>query len=361
MALTLNCLDLPFHRPFVTGLGALHDRKVILLSLEEDGIRAFGESAPWRAFGTESLDASLDALTAWIARYQNSRVDARAGSVPDPPDARRTPCAAFAVESLLLDMMARLDGLPLHSWLADTPAVRDGTPFRLAVNAVLGHAPPAETADNAERAARAGYRCLKLKVGATGDEELDLHRIAATRAAVGPGMLLRLDANGAWTAAVARRMLDACAAFDIDYVEQPLAPGDIDAWMALKEASPVPLALDESLRTLDDAHRLLEMEAASVYVLKPMALGGIIRTRMFALEAAARGKRVVFTSFLDSAIGRATAAHLAASLPEHPGPHGFGTGDLFAADTATDTVRDGFLHLGGPGIGIDADPMHRTK
>jgi L-Ala-D/L-Glu epimerase len=355
MKLSLHSLQLPLIRPFVTSHGSLQERSVLLLSLRDGTLHAFGEAAPLPSFGTEDLPHAEAALRAYLTAFMESDVGMRDGDVPAPPDHVLTPCASYAVESLLLDAMARGDGLPVHTYLSDPPEDGIGEEHAAAsvpVNAVVGCSSAAETAAAVAHARTEGFHCVKLKVGAADSGE-DVRRVAAAREAAGTDMSLRLDANGAWTLEQARRMLDRLARFDIEYVEQPIAPGAMDDWLDLRAHAAMPLAVDEGIRCIEDAWRLLKGDAADVFILKPMALGSVLRTRMFAMEAAARQRRVVFTSLIESAVGRAMTAHIAASLPMHPGPHGLATGSLFARDTAVDDVRDGILHLcPGPGIGI---------
>jgi L-alanine-DL-glutamate epimerase-like enolase superfamily enzyme len=88
----------------------------------------------------------------------------------------------------------------------------------VAVNATIGAEDRAGASAAALAAARAGYECVKVKVG-TGD---DAGRIAAVRAAAGPSMALRLDANGAWTVEEAIAAIEALAPAGIELIEEPV-------------------------------------------------------------------------------------------------------------------------------------------
>src|SRR3954465_14882898 len=80
----------------------------------------------------------------------------------------------------------------------------------------------AETAAAAGEAARGGYTWVKVKVG-VGD---DAGRVAAVRAAAGPDMELRLDANGAWAVDEAVATIEALAPAGLELVEEPVHAGD---------------------------------------------------------------------------------------------------------------------------------------
>ena len=72
------------------------------------------------------------------------------------------------------------------------------------VNATIGAEDRAGASQRALAAREAGFGCVKLKVG-VGD---DAGRVAAVRAALGPDVQLRLDANGAWGVEEAVRAIE---------------------------------------------------------------------------------------------------------------------------------------------------------
>ena len=86
------------------------------------------------------------------------------------------------------------------------------------VNATIGAADRAGAAAAAAGARAAGFGCVKLKVG-VGD---DAGRVAAVRAALGPDVRLRLDANGAWSVEEAVRTIEALAPAGLELVEEPV-------------------------------------------------------------------------------------------------------------------------------------------
>jgi L-alanine-DL-glutamate epimerase-like enolase superfamily enzyme len=93
----------------------------------------------------------------------------------------------------------------------------------------------------------AGYGAVKMKVG--GPFRDDLERVAAVREAIGDGCELMLDANMAWDAAEAGRRLRALEPFGIAWLEEPLAPHDVEGHAALQRSTSIPLAAGETLFT----------------------------------------------------------------------------------------------------------------
>ena len=257
-----------------------------------------------------------------------------------------TPAARHAVELALLDLAAQREGVPLARMLAA------GAPLEVEVSALLVSQGMAELAREAAGAAASGFRTLKLKVSA-GDAYA---RTAVVRDAVGPGVRLRLDANGAWTAPEALRLLRELAPLGIELCEQPTAD------LRGLDGAAVTIAADELCKSDPDG----AIERAGAIVLKPMALGGLLPALRLAARARGRGLATLVTSSLDGAIARAGAAHLAAALLAH-GPQpaaGLATGALLLEDLCADPLapRGGLISLStAPGLGLSLATASLTE
>ncbi len=208
------------------------------------------------------------------------------------------------------------------------------------VNATL---PAVRPMDVAEIIARyPGVRTVKVKVAERGQELADdVARVAETRRVLGPAGRIRLDANGAWTVDEAERAIHALAAFDLEYVEQPCAT--VEELAEIRERIAyldVPVAADESVRKASDPLAVARAGAADLLVVKAQPLGGIARALAIVREA---GLPVVVSSAIDTSVGLAMGAHLAARVGELPYDCGLGTAALLAADV----TRDPLLPHGG--------------
>ncbi len=212
-----------------------------------------------------------------------------------------------------------------YGWNAPPPALRD----RIPVNATV----PAVDPDSvrAVLARFPGCRTAKVKV-AGGDEPLsaDVARVRAVREALGPEGRIRVDANGGWNVDEAEHAIHALAPFDLEYVEQPCA--SVEELAEIRRRTKymgIPIAADESVRRADDPLAVAEAGAADLLVIKAQPLGGIRR----ALDMVARaGLPVVVSSALDTSVGLAMGAQLAASVAELEYDCGLGTASLLAAD-----------------------------
>jgi o-succinylbenzoate synthase len=200
------------------------------------------------------------------------------------------------------------------------------------VNALVPAVGPDVAAQWTVEAVAAGITSVKVKVGA-GLLDEDADRVAAVRAALGPGGRIRLDANGAWDTDSAVAAIARLAGFDLELVEQPVA--DLGDLARVRRRVSVPVAADESLRSLGDARRLAALEAADAVVVKVQPLGGV-RAALRIIEAA--GVPAVVSSLYETSIGLAAGVALAAALPELPFACGLGTGVLLAGDVVADPL-----------------------
>jgi o-succinylbenzoate synthase len=206
-----------------------------------------------------------------------------------------------------------------------TAAVRDTVP----VNALVDGGP-------VDPGALTGFPAVKVKVGRT-DPRDDVDLVAAVRDAVGPAVALRVDANGAWDIDTAEAMIGRLARFDLELVEQPVAAlGDL---ARLRRRVDVPVAADESVRSVGDARCLATLEAADVIVLKVQPLGGV-RAALQVAETA--GVPALVTSMRETSIGIAAGLALAAALPDLPYACGLAT-----RMPGGDVVRDPLVPVDG--------------
>jgi O-succinylbenzoate synthase len=206
-------------------------------------------------------------------------------------------------------------------------ALRDAIPVNVTVPAVG----PAQAHD---LVAASGCRTAKVKVAQRGQGDADdIARVEAVRDALGPSGRIRIDVNGGWDVGHAERMLAALAPFGLEYVEQPCAT--LAELAVLRRRVDIPVAADESIRRAEDPLRVRAAGAADIVVLKAAPLGGV----RAALEiAAACGLPVVVSSAVESSVGLAAGAALAAALPELRYDCGLATMSLLTGDVTADPL-----------------------
>lgn len=312
----------------------------MLVLIDEEGRMGIGEASPLPGHSQETLSDCILALDGI-----HSRVTWDVSGWPSGVRRAATPSALFALETAMLDLMARRAGVSVAKWLG-------GVERPIARNAVV------QSLEQAEAAWARGIRTLKVKVGDRQKEaSKELHFLSSLRHRFGPDLNLRLDANAAWSIEEARAQLAAYVDVDPEFVEQPVG---VESLAQLGPCA-VPWAADESLADDVQADALLMNKDCAALVLKP-ALLGFRRTRALALAAHAKGIGVVITHSLDGPVGLASACELALSLPfaprscgldGHPGlsawppvpiPHHSGSAALI--------VPSGYAGLGFPTEGL---------
>ena len=173
-----------------------------------------------------------------------------------------------------------------------------------------------------------GYRTIKIKVGrsAVTTEAAQINHIAKR---LPENVLLRLDANRHWTLEAACRFAKLIDAEKIEYVEEPLQ--NFRELAEFYRCCGLPLALDETLQ-LATQKEIAAIAGIKALILKPSVLGGLRKAIAWAAFAEKIGCYPVISSSVESGVGLAMQAHLAAALGKVDVPAGLDTNRLFAED-----------------------------
>jgi L-Ala-D/L-Glu epimerase len=341
--LTLERRTLRLREPLRTAFGTVSERELAFVALtDEDGITSYGEAAPLEGYdgvGSAQVWRALEA-------YRPVLADARGLNGVQLLDACRRvadlPAALAAVDMALWDRAGRRAGQPLAALISDDPV------STVEVNATLTAADRAGAAEQAAQAVQQGFACLKVKVG-IGD---DSGRLAAVRAAAGPHVALRIDANGAWDVEGAVRAIDALAAVGLELVEEPTH--GLQAVRKVRERVAVRVAIDETAAE----HGALGAGVADAVCLKISRCGGIAGLLAAATLVRASGAEVYLASTLDGPLGVAAAVHAAAALASRGpvAPCGLATLALFEEGIEDQLpVRAGRIAVPtGAGLGVEA-------
>ena len=355
MKVEVTALSVPWRAPLVAShaeVGAEAERPLLLLALTgHDGVTGYGEAAPIEGYDGVSMDAVREALARSEGVLRRSDGDDLEALVAACAQAAPLPEALAAIDMALWDLAGRRAGEPVWKLLGGAGG-GDADAGAIAVNATIGAVAPARAADQAAGAVAAGFRCVKVKVGVGEDEQ----RLAAVRAAVGPEVAIRVDANGAWTVPQAVESLASLGASGVELCEEPVH--GLDGIAAVSTAARdsavngvhVAIAVDESAR--DPAWRAARV--CDAVCLKVARCGGV--SGVVADAAAARRARygVYLASTLDGPLGIAAALHAAAVVSpdrhcglatlgrfERPDPVGVRAGSMSPPDGAG--LGDGLL------------------
>ena len=213
------------------------------------------------------------------------------------------PFTKAGIEMALWDILGKVAGLPLYRLLGGP--VREFVPTKWSISGVE----PPRAAEIASWAVEQGFRAMKVKVGI--DDAQDVARVREVRQAIGSGIRLGIDANGAWTPTKAVEMIRRLQEFDICFAEQPVGAGDVN-WLAeVRSRIDVPVIADESLYTAQDAIALVRAGAADVFSVYVGKSGGIAPSGQIAAIGEAAGLACTIGSNLEMGIGSAAMIHLA--------------------------------------------------
>jgi o-succinylbenzoate synthase len=332
----LTPYTLPLHEIWRSNRHDFAARTGWLLELEDaNGIKGYGDCAPLPQHGTETEAVALTTLEATAPRLVGTSI---AAGMELLPAAQTTPAARCALETALLDLQTKQQGMPMSHWL-NPDAKRS-----VKVNAAIG-ALDDSACQRATAAMEQGYSVLKLKIGLT-EPRHELELLTKLCADLPTSIQLRLDANQAWNLTTARAFLDGVHGLPIESLEEPLAQADIMELARLQDQTGITLALDETLAglTTDDLSILHPLHRISI---KPMVLGGLLPALRLGQHAQKLGMEVVVTSTVDSAAGVWASTHLAAAL-DTDGKlcHGLATGEWLKQDLGTGPdIRHGVITM----------------
>jgi O-succinylbenzoate synthase len=289
---------MPLLKPFVTGFGVTDTRQTVLVHLrDEDGNEGWGE-AP-------ALDHPYYLPDTTASTYRTA-VDFALPLALRAPDLDPASVAAamsaikgntFAragVEEAFWSLRAAAEGTTIAALMGGE---RDAVPVGESLSI-------AETVDETLEEVRLrlseGYRRIKLKIRPGWDVE----PVRAVREAFGDDVLLQVDANAAYTLDHVEdlRRLDA---FGLACIEQPLGWDQLLEHAELQKAIATPVCLDETLRSVDDVRRALDIGACRNVNLKPGRVGGLTESLKIAELCRSRGVALWCGGMLESGIGRA--------------------------------------------------------
>lgn len=310
---------LPLTEPVSWGGMAYHQRRGVLVRLEDfEGRVGWGDVAPLPSFSTESLEQATHAIRevaqALVGRTLEPRSLVSDGPFHQALDHAGLPSSArFGLDLALADLAAQDVGRTLPQALHPDP------PVVLPLNGLIQSG---DAVAQARALTQAGYVAVKLKVGRESVED-DAETVRAVRQVLPASVVLRLDANRAWTWEQAVAFAQDIEGVALDYIEEPLA--EPERLPELWHDTGLPVAVDELVQEGAEIRGW-----ARAAVLKPTLIGGLISTLRRAAEADRVGVRVVLSASFESGVGLRGVAALAAATGAEPA--GLDTYRWLAAD-----------------------------
>ena len=309
-------LNLQFKFPAGTSRGVLLHKPSSFLILEKNGFTGIGECSTIPDLSidpTETYSEKLDEL----CRLLNEGYDPSTIVLDDFPS------IAFGLETALLDLEANGSKILFPS------AFTEGK-TRISINGLVWMGDKDFMQKQIREKIAAGYRCIKLKVGAI-DFETELEIISGIRTEFSSNdMEIRLDANGGFSPENALERLNQLSNFHIHSIEQPIKPRQFEAMAELCQQSPIPIVLDEELIGVNplEKEEMLEKIKPAYIILKPSLIGGFRESEEWIRLAEKQNIGWWITSALEANIGLNAIAQWTFTLNSSL-PQGLGTGQLY--------------------------------
>jgi L-alanine-DL-glutamate epimerase-like enolase superfamily enzyme len=278
----------------------------------------------------------------WKDMYQEVLLHGRVGSVMR---------ALSIIDIALWDRNARAANLPLYKYLG---AAYEGTvPAYGSGGYYLEGKTPEMLGEEMASYVALGLNAVKMKVG-RGDLRSEEARIAAARKAIGPEVLLMLDANNAWfDVPTALRYIERFAPYDPYWIEEPFSPDQIDNHAKLAAAISIPVATGEIEAGRWRFKELLDKQAASILQADAAVCGGISEFRRIAALADCYGVTMCPHWFHDLHVHLVAASQNGQFVEYFPDTKVFNFGEIIDRQLE---VRDGGLVLPTePGLSYQFD------
>ncbi|GAB4545067.1 MAG: o-succinylbenzoate synthase [Anaerolineales bacterium] len=316
-SIALHHLRMPLVAPFETSFGREVERECIIIEIQSEGLRGWGECVAARepGYNYETIGTAWHILKDFIAPLVLRQ------TLQDATDFQRRMekirghhLAKAGVEMALWDLLGKRENKSLAELWG---GVRDKVEVGVSIGIQESTAALVQTASNY---VEQGYARVKIKI----KPGRDVKDARAVRAAF-PNLRLQVDANSAYSLADAdtlKRLDD----LNLLLIEQPLYEDDIWEHRKLQAQLNTPLCLDESILSPRHARYALEMNACRIINIKAGRVGGLSQAILTHNLCRERGVPVWCGGMLETGIGRASNLALA-TLPNFTLP-----GDISASD-----------------------------
>lgn len=324
MKVSIIPYELHFKRPAGTSRGTLKTRPIWFLVIKHDGKIGIGEVAPIAGLSAETPEQALASLQTFaktpIAFIENDK-----NCLDNTPSSVR-----FAIETAMKDLHTggQQQLFPSAFTQGKTGILMNGLVW-------LGEYDFMQR--QVEEKLAQGCRCVKLKIGSLDFSE-ELKLLSSIRKNYSADkLILRVDANGAFTADNVQSRLHSLSELDIHSIEQPIRAGQWNEMATLCHQPIVPIALDEELigiNNIGEKQCLLDTIKPQYLILKPSLHGGFSGCEEWITLAEERGINWWATSYLESNVGLNALAQWVFTK-DNPLHQGLGTGQLYTNNIAS--------------------------
>lgn len=312
-------------QPFISANQVITQRKgfYLIVTDEFDNV-SYGEVITLPGFSIENLEESENDIKRLVSLLSRKTLTNNFFELKNKlSDLNLVPSVQFGIEQALLSLLFKQN----HDLITNFLNVKSKTEIH--VNAVIGIGKKEEVVSKAQKYIDLGFKTLKTKIGREKFEE-DLQVVDTLRNDLGDDFNLRLDANGSWTTDEAFENINKLSSYHIQYIED--ACSNLSCLEKLSKLSPVPIAVDQTIKTFSELNFILDQDSIKFVVIKPIVLGSILKLIEFVELANKKKINVIISSGFESSIGRSLLVFLS-SLTNHNYAHGLATSEYINSDS----------------------------
>jgi L-Ala-D/L-Glu epimerase len=351
-------VEIPYIKPWVISGGPMSVAANVLVQIiTDDGIVGLGEGSPVPAYGDETQGTIMHAIQDNLADVLIGRDPFDAEALAHDMDRRLRGhnFAKAAIDLALYDLRGKALGVPVYQLL--------GGKYRDQVDLIAGVGlnDTEKRVSEAVEWVEAGYDIIKMKI--SGKPALDIEQVGEVRAAIGPNVHIRLDANQGYRSGDCLPTFRKLEAFGLDYIEQPLPRWDIAGQADLVAKLDTPIMGDESCYSPEDVVRLIQYKAVDIVNIKIMK-SGLARSQKMAAIAEAAGLPCMVGSMVEMGVGTAAGVHFVIATPSVTYPC-----ELIGTAYLVDDICEGHPYSKvppahawpvptGPGLGVTLKPEY---
>ncbi|WP_422122843.1 o-succinylbenzoate synthase [Planococcus sp. X10-3] len=255
-------------KPFVTSLQTVTDRESIIVTVKSDGeLAGYGEcvafSTPWYTEETvESCEFVMEQVLQPLLLKKELAGPEEVAVIFS--SVKGNHMAKAAIEMAVWDLFAKFEGVSLSEYIG-------GTQKEISAGVVVA-AGSEDLLNEIEQAAAKGYSRIKIKISPKTDVEVLSEAVKRF-----PDILFFADANGSFSGETLARLKD-FEGVGFTLIEQPFGEQEWQLHAKANSELKTPICLDESIKSLHDVERMVEMKAGEIIVLKMGRLGGWTET-----------------------------------------------------------------------------------
>ena len=268
----------------------------IIKVIDNDGFIGYGEASPLPEFNMESFEESGYCLEGFKIALNNidDEIDLDELIILSNVHTLNAPSASFAIQTALYDLFSKRNNQPFSKFL------NSNSLLEIKSNGIYN----LTTSKN--------YKIIKVKCGFRNlyDEIELLDSLVKNN---NKDIRFILDLNQAYDLPKAIRFFKEIDRFNIKYIEQPLLKNELEDLEELRYHSNIPIALDESVTNIESINKILDKNAADIFILKPQSIGCFKKLNQAIKLIQSNAKQAVISSSLEGSIGRFSTMHMVAA------------------------------------------------